>query len=115
MHQNVQDVRHKVDRIFQLLQDGQHDMAILSEYGLKTEPLENNKTSRIFPQNTLLQEETSKGEVAIYVRDSLQQKPETRKVFQNCKQLVRKVKLVGVTVGRQHLISLLHIDLQVKS
>lgn len=78
-----------------MLQDTQPDIVILSEHGLKTPLLENTKLTEYSLKAHFCREKTRKGGVAIYVRDSLEQKTEAVDVFHHCKEVTCEAAMVG--------------------
>lgn len=86
-----------------MLQDTQPDIAILSEHGLKTPLLENTKLTEYSLKAHFCREKTRKGGVAIYVRDSLEQKTEAVDVFHHCKEVTCEAAMVRITIGKEHL------------
>jgi len=103
LHQNVQEISNKVDRISHQLQDTRPDVVILSEHGLKSDLLENTRLEDYCLKAHYCRENKRKGGVAIYVKDGLQQKVETVNVSPFCQELTCELAVVKVITGKEQL------------
>jgi len=100
LHQNMQEMSNKIDRLNHLLEETKPGVLILSEHGLKEHQLNNTRLTNYSLKSSFCRENHRKGGVALFVKDGL----EAQEInIQNNKELTIEMGMIKIILRKRAL------------
>lgn len=103
MHQNIEGLKKKTNRLTHLLEDVQPKVLILTEHGLKEEILKNIRIPGYSLAAHFSRTNYTKGGVAIYVEENIVHLTEPIPVSQYCQELICEIAMIKLTLNKKQL------------
>jgi hypothetical protein len=100
LHQNMQEISNKINRLNHLLEETNPDVIILSEHGLKLHQLENTRLANYCLKSYFCRENHKKGGVAIFVKEGLEGQ---HVQIENSEELTLEMGMVKITLKKKIL------------
>lgn len=102
LHQNVQEIGKKINRLDHLIEETNPDVIILSEHGLKKDQMENTRLPKYCLKTHFSREDHRKGGVAIFVKDELTTAAQPV-ILEHNQELTCEMAMIKVTLGKKQL------------
>jgi len=103
LHQNIDSLAKKTNRLHHLLEDLEPDLIIITEHGLKYEELKNTRVPGYSLVGGYSRSTARKGGVAVFVSEALENVTTSIDTPQKPVELICEFHLIKLKIGKQDL------------